>query len=119
MGEHLEWLAFDNHKILYMNFQHCNDEKRIEISNIAIKLIAAQDLNSVRLLINVNHTEISVESMRVVKQDWLDVDPHIFKTSIIGVTGAKSILIKIWWSLTNSKAKLHKSHDEAMQYLSK
>lgn len=119
MDDHLYWIEHEGQKILYMNFQYCDDEKRIEISKVAIKLIAAQELNSVRLLTDVNHTVVSVESMRAVKQDWIDVDPHILKTSIIGIKGAKSVLIKIWYSLTNSSAKLHRTYDDAIHYLSK
>lgn len=68
MDKHLQWKEHNGQKYLYMNFQYCSDEERIAISKVATKMIAKSELNSVRLLTDVNHTKVSVESMREVNK---------------------------------------------------
>lgn len=115
----VQWEEYNGKKYIYLDFKQCSDQQRIAISKIVTRLIGEQNLNSVRLLVDINETTVSVESMRDVKQDWNDVRPHIHKTAIIGIKGVKSILIKVWWSLSDFQTKPCKTKDEALNYICK
>lgn len=112
-----EWRNFEGNKFMVMDFKHCSDEERIEISKHAIRLIQKEGFNSVKMIIDVRSTSISVESMRVSKKDWVNLKPHLNRTAMIGVNGPKSMMLKLWGFMTSIKVKTVKSEEEALQFL--
>ena len=117
LNAHVEWKEDNNQKYLAINFQFCSNEERLAISKIAVMLIAEEDFNSVRLLIDIRNTKVSVESMRVVKKEWMNVRLKLLKISLVGVTGVKSMLLKLWVNMTNLKVQPSNTTDEAIVYL--
>lgn len=117
LNAHIEWQNHNNKKVLFINFQYCSDAERIAISKIAVAIIAGEAFNSVRVLFDVRNTEISIESMRVTKKEWMDVGPNILKIAFIGVTGIKSMMLKLSVNMTNFKMKPFSTTDEGILYL--
>ena len=63
------------------------------------------------------NTTVSIESMRAVKKDWISVKPNLDKISMIGITGSKSTMIKLWSFMTTLKVKPAKSEKEGIQFI--
>lgn len=117
MLQRIEWRLFEESKYLFMNFQHCTDQERIDISKVAIKIISKEEFKSVKLLVDMRNTTVSIESMRAVKKDWISVKPNLDKISMIGITGSKSTMIKLWNFMTTLKVKPAKSEKEGIQFI--
>lgn len=111
------WQEANGHKYLLMDMQYCSEERRIELSRIIIPMIKKEVIHTVRIIANVRHTTISLQSMRTVQKDWIDALPYFDRVAMIGVNGAKSMLFKIWGFLTNMKVKRVQSTEEAIAYL--
>jgi hypothetical protein len=113
----VQWIESRAAKYLYINFQECTDEERIDISHIAIDIMKKEDLNSVNLLLDVNNTTISIESMREVRKDWVSISPKLCKVAIIGVSGFKTILFKLMKNMIPFKTIPFSTTEEAVSYL--
>ena len=111
------WSESNGVKFLIMDFQYCTDEERIAISDIALETIKQQENKSVRLLVDVNNTTISIESMRAVNKDWEGAAIYLNRVAIIGVSGFKSLLLKIWGSMISFRTRPFPSKEEAIYYL--
>lgn len=114
---HVQWKAHNGCRYLFINFQYCSDEERIGISHIVIDIIKKEALKSVLLLADVNNTIVTIESMRTVRKDWQMVSPNFNKVAIIGVTGFKSMLFKLWGNMMPYKTQSFATTQGAIKYL--
>ena len=117
LASRVQWKESVANKYLFIDFQGCTEEERIDISDIAINIIKKEDLNSVHLLVDLNNTTVSIESMRLVKKDWVMVAPNISRTAMLGVKGFKSMLLKLWGNMMPFKSKPFATSEEAINYL--
>ncbi len=116
-SENLQWLSHKGHDYLYINFQYCTTEERIAISNEVTPMIRERPPQSIRMVADVRNTEVTIESMRAVKDDWLQNYGHLKKGAIVGVTGVNSMLYKLWVYLSGSKVKAYRTLEEGREYV--
>lgn len=119
LATRVQWRECGNSRYLSINFQHCTDEQRIAISDIALEIIRKEDLNSVRLLVDVNDTVVTIESMRIVRKDWQMMSPNLSKAAILGVNGFKSLLLKLWGNMMPFKTQPFATTEDAIDFLCK
>lgn len=116
LPEKVKWETSEKQRYLMIDFSGCSDEERISISKQALELIKNEAFSSVNILVDLRDTTVSVESMRVVKNDWIKMSPYLKKVAMIGVTGSKSLMLKLWGFMTSMKTQVVGSEREGIVY---
>ncbi len=113
------WIVYKNRRILLADYsEYILDsdgimEEIAEVNSLALK----ERTDSVLLLVYVENSVGSKEILSCLKDSAFTIKNNVYKTAVVGVTGAKSVLMKMISNYSGLKMKAFDDTDAAKDWL--
>ncbi len=114
----VKWVDHRGHHIMYLDCRNKAAEELITLLDEAAELLEASP-EKVRVLANVEETFLTSEFMSRMRTLGKEVfSRKVKKTSIVGVTGLKTVLLNTYNFLVGRNMTQHKTEAAALEWLS-
>ena len=115
----VQWLEHKGDRILYLDCRKLAPLEQIALLEKAAEVLAASPMK-VRVLANVQDVYLTSEFMTTMKRLGKGVFAlKVEKTAIVGVGGAKSVLLAGYNAATGRQMVSFKTEDKALDWLAK
>ena len=112
----VSWIEHKGKKILYADHRGLKDDDLIEQLSRVVELVLAED-EPVLLLENIGGLTISSDILSEVKRQYKRAKPNLERAAIIGVTGAKRILVLAVNKISGIDERTFSTDEKAKDYL--
>lgn len=113
----VQWIEHKGNKVLFANFKDVKKEdEMIVILNLYTKMTLEVE-ETVLSLIDVTGSATGPDFMKEAKLQAKESGHKICKSSIIGITGLKGMLLKAYNMFSGQEMKPFETKEEALDYL--
>jgi len=121
MNPRAYWIEHKDKKIIYLDYTNLNSRNKPEFMAVldeARNFILSAGSNLL-ILVNVTGSFGDSEIVNRMKQDGKDEKPYVAKEAVVGINGAKEILLRAINFFTNIGIKPFSNVEEAKDWLVK
>jgi hypothetical protein len=111
-----EWIEHNGKRVLCTTYSHQNPEEMIDSLEAQARLIRAST-GGILLLDDFTNSYTSKRFMNRAKVLGKELAPKVERNAIVGVTGAKKVLLSAYVMFTGIDMKPCSTKEEALEYL--
>lgn len=114
----VKWITYKGKKILYSDYRGLKETELLENVETVAKILAASPSKAL-LLLNFENTYLTAEYFARAKELGGVIEPKKEKWAVVGVVGAKNILLERYKLSTGSSGnnRIFKTEAEALEWL--
>ena len=118
MDDRVRWLDYKGKRVLLSDLSNLRGQELVDVAEETERVIFEHGKKDILSLVDVTDAHVFGPSLGVLKKVRQNLYPYALKTAVIGISGAKAVLLQAVDKVTKGReSKVFRTRKEAMEYL--